>query len=94
MAAVKSICRRGILLKNGALTFDGDAISAVDSYMQGGSDLSSFREWTANDMPGNDNVKIRRAAVYAQGKEIGDPIFTSDDLVFEIEFYNQLNTRY
>jgi lipopolysaccharide transport system ATP-binding protein len=91
MAAVKSICRRGILLKNGALTFDGDAISAVDSYMQGGSDLSSFREWTANDMPGNDNVKIRRAAVYAQGKEIGDPIFTSDDLVFEIEFYNQLN---
>jgi lipopolysaccharide transport system ATP-binding protein len=91
MAAVKSICRRGILLKNGALTFDGDSISAVDFYMQGGSDLSSFREWTANNMPGNDNVKIRRAAVYAQGKEIGDPILTSDDLVFEIEFYNQLN---
>jgi lipopolysaccharide transport system ATP-binding protein len=90
MAAVKSICRRGILLKNGALTFDGDAISAVDSYMQGGSDLSSFREWTGKDMPGNDNVKIRRAAVYAQGKLMGDPILTSDDLVFEIEFYNNL----
>ncbi len=91
MAAVKSICQRGILLKSGELTFDGDAVSAVDFYMQGGSDLSSFREWTTAEMPGNDNIKIRCAAVYAQGKSIGDPILTSDDLVFEIEFYNNLD---
>jgi lipopolysaccharide transport system ATP-binding protein len=91
MAAVKSICRRGIMLKSGSLTFDGDAHSAVDFYMQGGSDLSSFREWTAGEMPGNNNVKIRRAAVYAKGKPIGDPILTSDDLIFEIEFYNDID---
>lgn len=91
MSAVKSICQRGILLKSGAMEFDGAANAAVDFYMQGGSDLSSFREWIAGDMPGNDNIKIRSAAVYAQGKTIGEPILTSDDLVFEIEFYNNLD---
>ena len=91
MAAVKSICRRGIMLKGGAQEFDGDAVSAVDFYMQGGSDLFSFREWTANEMPGSENIKIRRAAVYAEGKPIGDPILTSDNFVFEVEFYNDVN---
>jgi len=90
MSAVKSICQRGILLKSGSLEFDGDAVSAVDYYMQGGSDLSSFREWTETEMPGNDNIKIREASVYAAGKSTGEPILTSDDLVFEIEFYNKI----
>ncbi len=91
MAAVKSICRRGILLKGGELTFDGNAVSAVDFYMQGGSDLSSFREWTETEMPGNNTIKIRMASVYAQGKSVGEPILTSDDFVFEIEFYNNID---
>ena len=91
MSAVKSICQRGILLKSGALMFDGEANAAVDFYMQGGSDLASLREWTAGEMPGNDNIKIRHAAVYARGKSVGEPILTSDDLVFEIEFYNNLD---
>ena len=91
MSAVKSICQRGILLKSGSLVFDGDAASAVDFYMQGGSDLSSFREWTETEMPGNDNIKIREASVYAGGKSVGEPILTSDDLVFEIEFYNNVD---
>lgn len=91
MAAVKSICQRGIMLKSGTQEFDGDAISAVDYYMQGGSDMATFHEWKDDEMPGNENIKIRRAAVYAQNKSIGDPILTSDDLVFEIEFYNNID---
>ena len=88
MAAVKAICQRGIILKNGLLEYDGDSNSAIDYYLQGGSDLSVFREWITEEMPGNDNIKIRRAAVYAQGKSVDDPILTKDDLVFEVEFYN------
>lgn len=91
MAAVKSICRRGIMLKSGMQEFDGNALSAVDYYMQGGSDMATFREWIGGEMPGNENIKIRRTAVYAQGKSIGDPILTSDDLVFEVEFYNNFS---
>jgi lipopolysaccharide transport system ATP-binding protein len=91
MAAVKSICQRGIMLKGGMLVFDGEANAAVDFYMQGGGDISSFRDWTKTEMPGNDNIKIRRAAVYAQGKSSDDPVLTSDNLVFEIEFYNSLD---
>jgi len=90
MSAVKSICRRGILLKNGSVTFDGDAVSAVDYYMQGGSELSSFRKWTEAEMPGNNNIKIREVSVHAAGKSPDSPILTSDDLVFEIEFYNNI----
>lgn len=91
MAAVKSICQRGILLNGGGLKFDGDSTSAVDYYMQAGNDLYSARDWSNEEMPGNDSIKIRRAAAYAKGKSVGDPILTCDDLVFEIEFYNNLD---
>ncbi len=64
MTAVKSICQRGIMLKSGIQEYDGNAISAVDFYMQGGSDMATFREWTTNDMPGNDNIKIPRWRCY------------------------------
>lgn len=90
MTAVKSICRRGIMLQKGAVEFDGNSNAAVDVYMQGGSDLASLREWKAAEMPGNEKIKLRRAAVYARGKEIGELILTSDDVVFEIEFYSGL----
>lgn len=92
MTAVKTICQRGILLKKGKKIFDGDSISAVDYYLQGGIDLSSTREWLENEMPGNEKIKIRRASVYAQGKSVGEAILTSDNLVFEIEFYNSITT--
>jgi lipopolysaccharide transport system ATP-binding protein len=91
MSAVKTICQRGIMLKDGEMTFDGNADSAVDYYMQGSNDLSSFHEWSSEEMPGNENIKIRSSAVYAQGKSTGEPILTSDDLVFEIEFYNNID---
>ena len=90
MAAVRAICQRAIMLKSGALVYDGDAASAIDFYMQGGSDLSSFREWMEADMPGNDNIKIRKAVVRAADKSTEEPILTSDELVFEIEFYSSI----
>jgi len=91
MSAVKTICQRGILLRGGSLEFDGSSADAVDFYLQGGSDLFSSRDWPDAETPGNDNIRIRKAAVYAQGKIISEPILTSDDLVFEIEFYNNLD---
>lgn len=91
MAAVKSICQRGIMLKKGELTFDGKANEAVDFYMQGGSDLASFQEWNSEQMPGNDSIKIRRAAVYAAEKSVGEPILTNDEIIVEIEFYNNID---
>jgi lipopolysaccharide transport system ATP-binding protein len=56
--------------------------------VQGGSDLQSLHDWSKEEMPGNENIKIRRAAVYAAGKSVDDSILTSDEIVFEVEFYN------
>jgi hypothetical protein len=42
-------------------------------------------------MPGNDNIKIKQTCIYADGKSIGEPMLTSDDLIFEIEFYNNID---
>jgi lipopolysaccharide transport system ATP-binding protein len=92
MTAVKSICQRAMVLQSGALAFDGAAAAAVDYYMRSGSDLPSLRVWSEEEMPGNDQIKIRRAAVYALHKTVGEPILTSDDLVFEIEFYNHIES--
>lgn len=43
MAAVRSLCRRGIILQNGMHVFDGDANDAVDYYTQ--ANISSLNDY-------------------------------------------------
>jgi len=45
MAAVKSLCKRGIILENGQLTLDVDVDSAVSHYLSDGSETSNKREF-------------------------------------------------
>jgi len=88
MIAVKNLCRRAIFLQKGELRYDSTADAAVEMYLQTGVESASEREWANDEMPGNDNVKIKRVAVYAENKLSNDIILTSSDVVFEIEFYN------
>ncbi|HXG82928.1 MAG TPA: ABC transporter ATP-binding protein [Pyrinomonadaceae bacterium] len=88
MVAVKNLCRRAIFLQKGELRFDSTADAAIEMYLQTGIESSSERLWTDAEMPGNETVKVRRTAVYAENKLPNDVILTNSDVVFEIEFYN------
>jgi lipopolysaccharide transport system ATP-binding protein len=48
MAAVKSLCTRGIVLENGEIVFDGDTDEAVNYYLKGGSESSNKKIFNGN----------------------------------------------
>ena len=67
MAAIKALCRRGVLLNNGKCIFNGDMLEAIDLYQ--GLDKLDRNEIYWNDVtkaPGNANIRLQSIAVRPQ----------------------------
>ncbi|MCW3076610.1 MAG: ATP-binding cassette protein [Bacteroidetes bacterium] len=88
MAAVKSLCDRGILLINGKLDFDGTQTDAVDRY--------HFMHINSNGIEhhgpvfeaiGNDSIRIMRLNILPRKGETLS-VFSGIDIV--VNFYNSL----
>lgn len=86
MAAVKQLCTTGIVMKHGAIVFDGLSLPAVD-YYQTSHETNSYYEYDGilENAPGNDNIRILKFEV----KPIrGEVISISSGIEFELSFYN------
>jgi len=86
MAAIKTLCSKGIILANGNLVFIGRQLEAVN-YYQANNNINSYFEF-ADDIhqaPGNDNIRILKFRIDSPG---GEAISISTGLSFEITFYN------
>ncbi len=60
MAAVKKLCKHGVVLENGMVKFIGDVKEAVDNYISGSDNISSNVYFDdLSTAPGNDNIRIR-----------------------------------
>jgi len=86
MAAVRQLCNKGIVLKNGGLAFKGTQIEAVD-YYQASHDTDSYFEHTGNieDAPGNENIRMLKFEVRPLQGEV---LSISSGVEFELKFYN------
>lgn len=92
MAAVKKLCKKGILLSNGLMEFYGSAQAVTDLYLKEGLKSNTEKIWTDRKNQ-KSRIDILRAAVFARGMTSQDPIKTSDDIVLEIDFCNNLGDR-
>ena len=45
MTSIKSLCRRGVILKNGMLLADGDIDPIVTQYLRGDNAVSNYKSW-------------------------------------------------
>ena len=60
MAAVKKLCKRGIVLENGMVKFTGNIKEAVDNYISGSTNISSNVYFdNLSEAPGNEHIRIR-----------------------------------
>ncbi len=86
MAAVKSLCNRGIVLKQGGLDFQGTQIEAVN-YYQALHDSNTYFEHNGplQEAPGNENIRILKFEVLPTN---GDFLTISSGIEFHLEFYN------
>jgi lipopolysaccharide transport system ATP-binding protein len=86
MAAVKSLCTKGIVLKNGRLDFSGTQLEAVKHYQSAQSASASFiHEGSIEEAPGNQHIKLLR---FRAMPLMGETITISSGLKFEVEFLN------
>jgi len=89
MAAVKALCRRAILMKDGTIAFSGAVTGAVDNYLLGAATGANAREWTdLASAPGNESVRISHVRIIPPDGEATITIDTG--ALIEIGFDNAL----
>jgi len=87
MAAVKALCDKGIVLKNGLSAFSGTAAAAIKFYQ----DISNFSSTVfehvgpLSEAPGNDAIRILNFKITP---EVDSVLSVSSGINFELQFYS------
>jgi lipopolysaccharide transport system ATP-binding protein len=86
MAAVRSLCNRGIVLKSGSVHFDGSQTQAIDFYqnMSEVTSLLAFRASSDSEF-GNENIQVVEFLIKPLS---GNSIDVSTGFCFELKFRN------
>ena len=84
MAAVKTLCTKGIVLENGQMKFDGGVQQALDIYNSESSDTDTKVHWEFENAPGNANAKI----ISVELKPKNNFFIIEDDFELEVTFVN------
>lgn len=87
MAAVKSLCTRGIVLENGKIAYEGGTDECVDFYLKMGNDKGAeyLRFFEKSDFE-NKDFQIVSVGVKASGKDFGEPILRNDQIEFQVTY--------
>jgi lipopolysaccharide transport system ATP-binding protein len=89
MEAVKSLCDRAIFLENGSVVKDGHPIEIIEYYLQKQSGQLHFQEFSYNDAPGNEHVRLKSIHLTPK-REDNKPIITvKSPLEIHFEFWNE-----
>jgi lipopolysaccharide transport system ATP-binding protein len=87
MAAIKSLCTRGIVMENGNVKFDGDIESAINEYMSlDQQNTDTYPKKFNQDSPefGNSSVRLKTVEIIS---DLNEAFFTiKEELVIKINF--------
>lgn len=92
MAAVRKLCNKAILLKNGTVEAYGDTTEISEYYLRQGLSSQTEKNFPL-DSQKNDSIILQRAAVFAKNQTPHDPIKTTDEVIFEFDFTNTLHNQ-
>lgn len=92
MGTVEQLCQKGILLSEGNISASGKMSEVIKSYMMSGDIDSSEKVWKNADMPGNEELKLKRVSILQFSKAIST-LKIMDPFVVEIETYATRNLR-
>jgi lipopolysaccharide transport system ATP-binding protein len=93
LVAVQRLCQRTLWLRGGRLVDDGPTAEVVSRYLQVARSAVMSREWDdVASAPGNDKVRLHRAAVRPTRSDGGEPatheITTRTPVQIEFEYWN------
>jgi len=89
MAAVQNLCSRVLWLAGGRVVQNGDPTRVIGDYLKTTLTTLSQQTWPdPNAAPGNDEVRLRRAAVIPAAAEFEDHFTVRTPLRVEFEYWN------
>jgi lipopolysaccharide transport system ATP-binding protein len=89
ITAVESLCKRSIWLDEGRCLADGPTREVVSQYLATSFSAQSEQSWPdLQAAPGNEAVRMHRAAVHPEGGVPSDPIDVRTPISIEIEYWN------
>lgn len=83
MSAISSLCNKGILLKNGELTFTGNAQDTIQKYLQEYSIGTQRVSYPLESAPGNEHSKLIKTEVTGANNQ--DILRTDEELLLHFE---------
>lgn len=87
MAAVRTLCTKGILMEQGTVTFSGTQNEVIDRYLANNTQNDWHLQYAYEDAPGNDWVKMKRIEIKPD-REDNKPIITvKSPLRIDFEFW-------
>ena len=91
MAAVRQLCTRGILLRNGELVFNGGTEDTVNEYLSFGTNIEETDLSTRTEnRTGNHIAKFVKFEIFSNGKPTNS-IKTGDDISFKMTIESKEN---
>ncbi|WP_298392069.1 ABC transporter ATP-binding protein [Flavobacterium sp.] len=95
MAAVKSLCNRGIVLENGLLKFEGDVSKSVALYL-GGDNAIGLNSKAYDYIYKSGVFKLNSISLRSKGYKIDDPLYENEqiELLTDIDFYTDTPQNY
>lgn len=86
IAAIKTLCKKGIVLENGTLKLEGSAFDAADYYQKSQNSISSYiHHGQLETALGNENIKILEFTALPTN---GDELKISSGVKCKLIFYN------
>ncbi len=88
MAAVKSLCTKGIVMDHGQCVFHGEINDVVNYYFNSETNDSIFHHnGSLDEAPGNENIKLLKVETVPRE---GDFLSMFSGINFNIDFYNRI----
>ena len=88
MAAVKSLCNKGVLLENGKLTYSGNSDVCINNYLKDGGEDGAGIKFFDNEFE-NEVFKLNSISAKNENRNIDEPITEKYpiEIITNIDFY-------
>ncbi len=86
LSAVKALCGRAIVLQNGRVRFDGDALAAVSHYTRREETGVDVVRWAAADAPSVPSARLAEVGILSGGERVGADLSTERPIQIYVRF--------
>lgn len=86
LGAVKALCGRAIVLRNGRVCYDGDVLAAVSRYTGREETGVDAVRWTAEEAPAIPSARLVEAGILSGGERVGTDLSTERPIQVYVRF--------